>query len=229
MKKAFTLAEALIVIGIIGVVAAITMPVLMNYMQGSYITQAQKMYYDIHKLFRGVESELGTYENWPDFYFWTMPVLTEFCDTYISPRLQYVEKSPPGTTNIYPPLQRPDLTYTYLLQNGAVLMFSATDSGALFIRFDTNGAAEPNIIGVDFFQMILITDPANNGAGGNAYGLNPTGIALSEEEKRSRCARGPISLTWYQQHADSGAGVCLAYLVETNWDKGKYPITKWGK
>lgn len=44
-KKAFTLAEVLITLGIIGVVAAITMPVLINkYQEIVTVTKVKKFY-----------------------------------------------------------------------------------------------------------------------------------------------------------------------------------------
>jgi prepilin-type N-terminal cleavage/methylation domain-containing protein len=45
MKKAFTLAEVLITLGIIGIVAALTMPSLIaNYQKQQTVTQLQKAY-----------------------------------------------------------------------------------------------------------------------------------------------------------------------------------------
>ena len=64
---AFTLAEALITLGIIGVVAALSYPVLMNYIGNKYTTQARKCYADMQKLVSSLEGELGPYEVWPDF------------------------------------------------------------------------------------------------------------------------------------------------------------------
>ena len=48
MKNAFTLAEVLVTVGIIGVVAAMTVPNLMeNYQRQSYITQLRKVYSEL--------------------------------------------------------------------------------------------------------------------------------------------------------------------------------------
>ena len=48
MKKGFTLAEVLITLGIIGVVAALTMPTLMsNYRKHQTVTQLKKAYSEI--------------------------------------------------------------------------------------------------------------------------------------------------------------------------------------
>ncbi|MBQ8459389.1 type II secretion system protein [bacterium] len=53
MKKAFTLAETLIVIGIIGVVAALTIPNLIsNYQKRTWTAQLQKAYSTINQGFR---------------------------------------------------------------------------------------------------------------------------------------------------------------------------------
>ncbi len=45
MKKAFTLAEVLITLGVIGVVAAMTMPSLVaNYQKKVWVNQLKKLY-----------------------------------------------------------------------------------------------------------------------------------------------------------------------------------------
>uniref|UniRef100_UPI0040269FDB prepilin-type N-terminal cleavage/methylation domain-containing protein n=1 Tax=Candidatus Stercorousia sp. TaxID=3048886 RepID=UPI0040269FDB len=47
--KAFTLAEVLVTLGIIGVVSAMTVPTLMqNYQKKSYVTQLHKVYNELH-------------------------------------------------------------------------------------------------------------------------------------------------------------------------------------
>ena len=46
--KAFTLAEVLVTLGIIGVVSAMTVPTLMqNYQRQSYVTQLHKIYNEL--------------------------------------------------------------------------------------------------------------------------------------------------------------------------------------
>ena len=45
MKNAFTLAEVLVTLGIIGVVSAMTVPALLqNHQRKSYVTQIHKVY-----------------------------------------------------------------------------------------------------------------------------------------------------------------------------------------
>ena len=48
--KAFTLAEVLVTLGIIGVVSAMTVPTLMqNYQKKSYVTQLHKVYNELQQ------------------------------------------------------------------------------------------------------------------------------------------------------------------------------------
>src|SRR5574344_822931 len=68
-KKAFTLAEVLIVIGIIGVISAFTIPVLMNKIQNhEYKVAYKKAYSDISNAFSSAISngELTSRTNWSD-------------------------------------------------------------------------------------------------------------------------------------------------------------------
>jgi prepilin-type N-terminal cleavage/methylation domain-containing protein len=234
MNKAFTLAEVLVVIGIIGVVAAITMPVLMNYISGSYITRARVGYYDVLKLVRGIESDLGTYEDWE-------PMNTQkFCDEYIAPRLNYtkaIARDNYDYTGVYPILNgNRYIGCMYQLTNGSVLMFNAYTSNDAVIVFDTNGQAEPNTHGVDVWRMYLCTDPAGCGWSGPQYfGFKPADDVRMNagSESADNCAYcRKVIVTNYTHNLTGpytdGSRGCLACLVEHNFDAGKYPIKQWG-
>lgn len=57
MKRAFTLAEVLITLGIIGVVAAMTLPSLVgNYKKKQAVTQLQKVYTVLNQALRQSEA-----------------------------------------------------------------------------------------------------------------------------------------------------------------------------
>ena len=59
-KKAFTLAEVLITLAIIGIVAAITIPTLMaNYQKTQYVTQAKKAYSRFYEALAEISQEAG--------------------------------------------------------------------------------------------------------------------------------------------------------------------------
>ncbi len=64
-KKAFTLAEVLITLGIIGIVAAMTIPTLISkYQEKAYITQLKKSYSVLQNAFQLAIAEHGTVNLW---------------------------------------------------------------------------------------------------------------------------------------------------------------------
>ena len=64
-KKAFTLAEVLITLGIIGVVAAMTMPSVINsYQKKSTVVKLKKVYSSLQNAVEMSKAEHGDYENW---------------------------------------------------------------------------------------------------------------------------------------------------------------------
>lgn len=65
MKKGFTLAEVLITLGIIGVVAALTMPVLMaNYKKQQTVTQLKKVYSALQQSVQISQVKYGDIVDW---------------------------------------------------------------------------------------------------------------------------------------------------------------------
>ena len=65
MKKAFTLAETLIVMGIIGVVAALTLPNL-NSSTGDKekVAKVKKIYQNLNDAFGRAQAVYGPYNEW---------------------------------------------------------------------------------------------------------------------------------------------------------------------
>ncbi len=159
-NAAFTLAEILITLGIIGIVAAMTIPTLIETYQKiataeklkemySIITQAAKMYTN------DTETEFGSFD--------TQLSEKEFLDKYFSPYIKVVLRCDPGSdcyknqtlltinrkTKINPP------PYIIGLLNGAYIGIIKRSGGALFY-VDLNGASKPNISGRDIFYFYLI-------------------------------------------------------------------------
>lgn len=65
MKKGFTLAEVLITLGIIGVVAALTLPSLIqNYREQATVTRVKKFYSVFSQAYAMAVLENGTIDNW---------------------------------------------------------------------------------------------------------------------------------------------------------------------
>ena len=65
MKQGFTLAEVLITLGIIGVVAALTLPSLVqNYREQAMVTRVKKFYSVFSQAYAMAVQENGTMDNW---------------------------------------------------------------------------------------------------------------------------------------------------------------------
>lgn len=82
MKKAFTLAEVLITLGIIGIVAAMTLPVITNkYREQIKIQKLKKIYSIMQQLNNRAKAEYG------DSLIPALPTTQDFFDLYIIPYL----------------------------------------------------------------------------------------------------------------------------------------------
>lgn len=230
---AFTLAEALITLGIIGVVAALSYPVLMNYIGNKYTTQARKCYADMQKLVSSLEGELGPYEVWPDF-------TNDFFEKYVDKRLAYVKKKEfNDTTNLvyegYTDANVYKTSYQYLLQDGAVYSFNVYNAKWIVkITVDVNGNEGPNMFGVDVYQMTLNT--SSDVRYGYPHGFGPAGMSYAKDDITKYCSRTSLANSWYTygyiQGVDSQINyhsTCLAWLVNHNFQLKDYPIKKWGE
>lgn len=83
-KFAFTLAEVLITLGIIGIVAALTMPVLIaNHKKQVVITRMQKFYSTINQAIKLSEAENGDALNWVPPEYLDSDSLYDFWNNYM--------------------------------------------------------------------------------------------------------------------------------------------------
>lgn len=95
-KSAFTLAEVLITLGIIGVVAALTMPaVIANYQKQETVSKLKKFYSVMQQAITRAELEYGNIEDW-DFGKNDETIL--FFNKYLRPYLQVAKTYDVGVT-----------------------------------------------------------------------------------------------------------------------------------
>ena len=168
-KYAFTLAEVLVTLGIIGVVSAMTVPSLMqNYQRQSYVTQLHKAYNELSQALvryqndknainlteAGLSSETAAQNFLKDYF----KVVSE-CDTFTTPCFAATYKTMGGSTITDAYFQFNHKTY--VLANGISLrpLYSKINDKILNIIVDINGQKGPNILGRDLFMIIIY----NNG------------------------------------------------------------------
>lgn len=175
-KVGFTLAEVLITLGIIGIVAAMTLPTLVNnYTKKQIPVHLRYAYNVINNAFRSAVADYGDMKNW-DYVdsFDDTDSRKAFIDKYLIP---YIKGAKPselsaynfgglGYSNQTPPRQ-PDGNlngmsstnyYPIGLLNGIYYYSGYNGYGNMSIHVDLNGKNKPNIYGRDLFLFILVPE-----------------------------------------------------------------------
>ncbi len=221
----FTLAEVLITLGIIGVLAAITIGVLVNkYTNLQYVAQLKKSYTVLSQAIQFVQRDFGDIESWN----WDRDT-EAFLNNYFKPYF-------PGS-KVYPPLDWKrsmcyeqdigfevsgskyqynwlngvwistpfgNITSSIRLSNG-ICIGTIGYSGSTWSRMlavDTNGSAKgPNTAGKDLFFFII----------DNNTKLVPYGIDLSLEELSS------LYRNACNKNAASPGFTCAASIMKEGW------------
>ncbi len=222
-RLGFTLAEVLITLGIIGVVAALTIPTLMTAHK-KHVTAAKlkRAVSSINQAIKLSESENGEVENWDR-------TLTqkEFVDKYFRPYMKIAQVCNPVTDCGY----KSDAPWSYLngathgsysspnhggrtpflTLDGFLYAYSAYSAGSdsitgdndRVIIVDINGAEKPNQLGKDVFFLYRIEEEDS---------IIPYGADKSDEEIRKSCSK-------------NGNGFYCAALIRANgWEiPNSYP------
>lgn len=228
MKKncAFTLSEVLITLGIIGVVAAITIPNLItNYQKRATITNLKHIHAQLTQAIKLSEYENGSIESW-DIYTPAKYPITNDSD-YAKVVLEYIQPYLKGSRIGFAPYGNVLKNHRYIIKNMKGQQFNGTISrnyletmtGAIisvnhvnwnnpyiFFQVDYNGISGPNIYGKDVFYFHLAKS-------GNLDGYNFANKSR-EEILKSNCCK-----------TCSGTnGECLAVIIKDNWEIQKdYP------
>ena len=166
MKKGFTLAEVLITLGIIGVVAAMTLPaVIQKHNQRVLETSFKKSYSEMSQAFYAVDADtLASVSN--D----TIGISSEFYKEFFS-KFKIINGENNENSNAYPKKQkfysytkRVDSTNSSLLACPQLPRMVLTDGSFIggmyncwtnWLVIDTNGRKSPNAYGHDIFIFFL--------------------------------------------------------------------------
>lgn len=150
MKQAFTLAEVLITLGIIGVVAALTMPALIgNYKKTEYSARLKKFYSTMQQAIIMYNNDSGEIPGE-----WESPensseALEQYWNQHFAPYFQNVIRQEKARNE-----------YT-IWRNGFIVYFGdgtklgMTKGGTIDLKYDVNGDKLPNIQGRDQYVFLL--------------------------------------------------------------------------
>ena len=235
MKKrnAFTLAEVLITLGIIGVVAAMTLPTLVQKHQKKVVaTRLKQTYSQLYQALNMAQADYGDMKNWDvnDNYgtsidpdnIQTSQMAEVFAEKYFTPYLKHTgnprldKLKNLGYTDyngkngvVY--VSANNNGYCLELPNGVSLFFSyngtTTNYSLPIIFVDINGKAKPNIVGRDLFMFTL--DSVSN------MKILPSGHQYDRTELLQKCSSSASAVS----NLD-----CTALIMKDGWEiKDDYP------
>lgn len=222
-NNGFTLAEVLITLGIIGVVAALTMPALIgNYKRQQTIQQLKKVYSVLGQAYNRAVADYGDGTEWDEI---TPQTAFNYYDTYWKPYLQepvrcynysecgYEKLTPFFKTKktadgyqINPTAGGANARVMLHLNDGTFVMI-ITGSGYgqddRRILVDLNGSKLPNRFGNDVFFFLRV----------NGKGILPYGYDKSVDELKRECSNA------------SNGYMCAARIMQTGWSMERdYPF-----
>ncbi len=222
-KCAFTLAEVLVTLGIIGVVSAMTVPTLIqNHQRKVYVTQLHKVYNTLSQGLLNFQNDRNAVNlkeaGLVSFGF------TNFFKTYFNVVQDCGEDAVPCFAEAYKKISGNNTDFTcqgdcVALADGTAI--GVTNSTGLSDRIqfvvDINGAAGPNIFGRDAFSLFLYT---NNGVIDDLSYINDAGeeldsavtvAPLSEEQREKGFEEACIA-------ANARFHGCFGKLLNDNWE-----------
>ena len=228
--KAFTLAEVLITLGVIGIVSAMTIPPLLTNFKKRETVSKVKAAYSIFSQ----AVKLSIQEN-DEPAGWDVSDEYTVAERYLNPYMTGVQKilrqewldhdyyrmrtlSSQGNpeTNGYLDWGWIETRPAYKLQNGMIFGYSNSNDRHKMITVDINGFAPPNIMGIDGFSFWIDDKTSTVVPAGSTFSrealINPKGDGRA-------CVRSP-----YWQYYNGS--YCAALLQKDGWTMSKdYP---WG-
>lgn len=213
MDNGFTLSETLITLGIIGVIAALTIPALITKHTKVQTTVKLKQTYSLMaQALRMAENDLGIIEN-------SSISSKTFTDQYLKPYCKIIEEFSPDelsqdfhmycrTGAVCDGYGQFKLAQKLILTNGALIAAYPLYNGVTII-VDINGLKRPNKYGKDVFMFSY----------DYKKGLKPYGLGriagMPEEELLSRDSllKGPDSRACQKEGL-----YCAAVIMLDNWE-----------
>lgn len=233
-NQAFTLSEVLITLGIIGVVASMTLPAIIQKQQKKmFLTQAKVVYTILNNALERAKVSYGTdIENWEFLESGSnLDKSMFFAEKYLIPNLNVVEycKNETNTPACSHKIGSYDYTAvdftsfepqsiygtTLVLSNSAIVniqtgYINQNTVSRVRILYDVNGIKGPNFLGKDAF--IIELGGIQGGGDKNKflpYGYNkdmPCSYYKTGFQSNLTCTK------------DHGRGACLAYIMCNGWN-----------
>lgn len=224
-KLAFTLAEVLITLGIIGIVAALTLPMfLSNYQEKQLIPKIKKAYSMLAQGVTTSEVSNAAAEHWTyklnaeKFYneylkdYFLVNEKTTVKDAKTVGMHQYTNMN--GNTTADAVVTNDNSIILHIADGCLVFISEEQNDKFKTLAIDINGYKKPNILGKDLFLLAIQ----------NPYGLTPYGFANGGKNTFGAKYEMDSLLESNPDGCRNSGAYCLAYIMYNNWEMGdKYP------
>ena len=213
-KLAFTLAEVLVTLGIIGVVSAMTVPTLMqNYQRQSYVTQLHKTYNEISQALLRYQTDRNainlteaglTSQDAVNNFITTYFKNVKECDTMNNCFASSYKAMDGGTINNNYNAN----VKSYVFASGVSIRPLSVKSGARLINIgiDINGQKGPNIGGRDLFWFYVYNNGVIDDVAIDANTVAPMTTEQRNTQFNAKCLN----------HEGSPDG-CFGKILNDNW------------
>lgn len=228
MKKAFTLAEVLITIVVIGIIAAITTPIIMtNYQKQTCVKKFKKVYSTYTQAINRATVEHGPTSNW------TYDNAENFSKRYLVPYLQVLKAGSGAEYNYEIKKLNGDAAGTstnfskgfkIFLADGSVIsshIYSPTNPSAETI-IDVNGQKGPNTIGKDIYFLVFYHEILHP----YRAKITPVGeVSDAVKEMIKKIEKDMLRTDGtYGCNKKAGGECCSTLIMENSWELPKdYP------
>jgi len=227
--KAFTLAETLITLMIVGIVAAMTLPVIIAHTrQEQFITGCKKMYSTLAQAVVRAKTDYGEMDTWDiqgsghdeqNEYFvnkYILPyvVSAKICGKTLTDSCAFQYRYLNAQNHAY----WTSGWYKIILNDGSAAVFRVSgndDSTWVLATVDVNGDKKPNVLGKDIFTFVywLHTPNVQRKEHFEAYGIDWPRQSLVTSEGGNACNK------------KSTGELCAALLMKDNWQMSDdYPV-----
>ena len=223
-KCAFTLAEVLITLGVIGIVAAMTLPSLIKKQEKLIlVNKLKKTYTVLNQQFMRAQLDNGDYDTWAKG---EKIVVETYFNTYFKPYFNNAtickNARACGYKTIYPwkningsqlvwALVSDSTRVCFMLNDGTFIFLPRNTTGSAgqpvyvnYMYVDINGFKNPNIVGHDVFIFQLV----------DKKGLIPYCSDKSENDINADCTK----------NSSGNVNCCTAKIISDGWEiKDDYP------
>ena len=234
MTKAFTLAEVLITLGIIGVVAAVIMPALITkHEKKVFAVRAKQTYSQLAQAINISTVQNGDPKDWDtDGGGWTFENTERFLNKYLLPYLNSPKFCANGMSDEAKAkcgLASFTVSQTYILSNGAAISAIPINSNIVMnVEIDVNGPKRPNRTGYDQFQFYLLGESGKLSFISEVEGFTREDILAGKQTTTGIHSPKSVYMACKKSKTDENdiyyRSGCTALLMMDGWEfKDDYP------